>query len=173
MYLREKSKAFENFKWYLARVEKETGKILKFLRSNRCGEFISNEFNNFCIERGIKRQVSVPGTLEKNGIAERRNKSIMDFARTLMIENNVAIKYQKEAINIIVHTLKKVQLKEDLEKTPNELWYGYKPNVSYLKVFGSKCYILKEYRKGKFDVKSDEGIFFGYSTRSKAYVFKY
>ena len=55
MYLRNKSKAFEKFEWYLARVEKEIGKRLKCLRSDRGGEFISNEFNNFCIERGIKR----------------------------------------------------------------------------------------------------------------------
>ena len=54
MYLKEKLEAFEKFKWYLARVEKEIGKCLKCLRSNRGGEFISNEFNNFCIERGIK-----------------------------------------------------------------------------------------------------------------------
>ena len=60
-------------------------------------------------------------------------------------------------------------MKKDLFKTPFELCYGYKPNVSYLKVFGSKCYILKESRKGKFDVKSDEGIFLGYSCKSKAY----
>ena len=62
MYLKEKSKAFEKFKWYLARVEKETKKRLKCLRLDRGGEFISNEFNNFCIERGIKIQVLAPGT---------------------------------------------------------------------------------------------------------------
>ena len=72
-----------------------------------------------------------------------------------MIENNVAIKYSKEAIRTTVHTLSWVSLKKDLNKTLYELWYGYKPNVSYLKVFGSKCYILKESRKGKFDVKGD------------------
>ena len=55
IYLREKLEEFEKFKWYLARVEKETGKRLKCLRSDRGGEFISNELNNFCIERGIKR----------------------------------------------------------------------------------------------------------------------
>ena len=60
-------------------------------------------------------------------------------------------------------------MKEDTFKTPYELWYGYKPNVSYLKVFGSKCYILKESRKGKFDAKSDEGIFLVYFSKSKAY----
>ena len=55
MYLRQKSEAFEKLKRYLARVEKETGKRLKCLRSDKDGEFISNEFNNFCIEKRIKR----------------------------------------------------------------------------------------------------------------------
>ena len=55
MYLKEKSEAFEKFKWYLERVEKETRKRLKSLRSNRGGEFMFNEFNNFQIGRGIKR----------------------------------------------------------------------------------------------------------------------
>ena len=86
-----------------------------------------------------------------------------------MIEKNISIKYWKEAISITVHTLNWVQLKKDTFKTPYELWYGYKPNVSYLKVFGSKCYILKESRKGKFDAKGDEGIFLGYSSKRKAY----
>ena len=95
MYLRNKSEAFEKFKWYLARVEKEIGKRLKCLRSDRGGEFISHEFNNFCIERGIKRHVWAPRTPEKNGIAERRNRSIMDCAWTLMIEKNIAVKYWK------------------------------------------------------------------------------
>ena len=93
----------------------------------------------------------------------------MDCARTLMIEKNIALKYWKEAISIAAHTLNKVHLKKDSNQTTYELWYGYKPNVSYLKVFGKKCYILKEYSKGKFDVKSDEGIFLGYSCRCKPY----
>ena len=74
------------FKWYLARVEKETGKSLKCLRSDRGGEFISNEFEMFYNNRGIKRQKSAPRTPPQNGIAKRRNRSIMDYARTLMIE---------------------------------------------------------------------------------------
>ena len=102
----------------MTRVEKETGKRLKCLRSERGGEFISNEFNKFCIERGIKRQVSAPGTPKQNGIAERRNRSIMDCAITLMIEKNIAIKYWKEVINTAVHTLNRVQLKKDSFKTP-------------------------------------------------------
>ena len=159
------------FKWYLAKVEKETRKKLKCLRSDRGGEFISNEFNEFCFEKGIKRQMSSFGTPQQNGIVERRNKIIMDCARTLMIEKNAIRKYQKEAISTIVHTLNKVQLKKDSNLTPYELWYGYKPNVSYFKVFGSKCNILKEYRKYKLDVKSDEVIFQRYSYKRTTYKF--
>ena len=74
------------FKWYLARVEKEIGNILKCLRSNRGGEFTSNEFEMFCNDRGIKRQTSSPRIPAQNGIAESRNRSVMDYARTLMME---------------------------------------------------------------------------------------
>ena len=91
----------------------------------------------------------------------------MDCARTLMIEKNVAIKYQKEANGTTIHTLNRVQLKKDTNQTPYELCYGYKPNISYFKVFGSKCYILKETRKRKFD----ECIFLGYSRKSKVQKF--
>ena len=60
-------------------------------------------------------------------------------------------------------------MKKDSNQTPFELWYGYKSNVCYFKVFGEKNYILKESRKRKFDVKNDEEIFLGYSITSKAY----
>ena len=60
-------------------------------------------------------------------------------------------------------------MKKDSNKTPYELSYGYKPNVNYFKVFGSKCYILKESRKGKFDLKGDKDIFLGYSYKRKVY----
>ena len=81
------------FKWYLERVEKETGKSLKCLRLDRGGEFTSHEFEMFCNDRGIKRQTFAPKTPPQNGIIERRNRSVMDYARTLMMEKNVALKH--------------------------------------------------------------------------------
>ena len=81
------------FKWFLARVEKEIGKSLNFLRSDRGGKFILKEFEMFYNDRGIKRQTSTLRTPPQNGIAERRNRSIMDYARTLMMEKNVSLKY--------------------------------------------------------------------------------
>ena len=77
MFLKEKSNAFQMFKWYLARVEKEIGKSLKCLRSKKGGEFISTEFNIFYNDRRIKRQMSTPNTPPQNGIVKIRNRSIM------------------------------------------------------------------------------------------------
>ena len=86
-----------------------------------------------------------------------------------MIEKNVSIKYWKQAINTIVHTLNSIQLMKDSNQTPFELWYGYKPNVCYFKVFSSKFYILNDSVKGKFDVKTDEGKVLRYSNKRKEY----
>ena len=90
-------------------------------------------------------------------------------ARTLMMEKSFALKYWREVVSIVVYTLNRVQVKKGTHLTPFELWYGYSPNVKYFKVFGSKCYILKDFRNGELDAKSEEGIFLGYSTRIKAY----
>ena len=80
-------------KWYLAKVEKETEKSLKCLRSDRGGEFTSREFEEFCNNRGIKRQTSTPKTPPQNGIVERKNRLVIYCAKTLMMEKNVALKY--------------------------------------------------------------------------------
>ncbi len=93
----------------------------------------------------------------------------MDYARKLMMEKNISLKYQKEAISTTIYTLKRVQIKKGTNLTPYELWFGYTPSVKYFKIFGSKCYILKDDRKYKLDAKGEEGILLGYSTRSKAY----
>ncbi|MDF3675383.1 hypothetical protein [Enterobacter hormaechei] len=88
---------------------------------------------------------------------------MIDCARTLMMEKTVALKYWREVVSVAVHTLNRVQIKKGTNTTPFELWYGHSPNVKHFKVFGCKCFILKDARNGKFDAKSDEGIFLGYS----------
>ena len=108
MYLNEKSKAFKIFKWYLARVEKEIGNSLKCLRSNRSGGFISHEFELFYNDRGIKRQTSATRTPPQNGVAKRRNRSIIGYLRTLMMEKNVALKYWNKFMSNSIYTLNKV-----------------------------------------------------------------
>ena len=91
------------------------------MRSNRGGEFTSHEFELFCNDRGIKRQTSAPRTPPQNGVAERRNRSIMDCARTLMMEKSVALKYWKEAMSSTIYTLNNVEIK----KGTNVIPYGF------------------------------------------------
>ena len=57
-----------------------------------------------------------------------------------------------------------------MDKTPYELWFGYSPSVKYFRIFGSKCYIKRNGDIGKFYPRSDEGMFLGYSLKSKAFI---
>ena len=75
-----------------------------------------------------------------------------------------------KAMTIACHTVKRVYFRLGTKKTPYELWKGKKPNVKYFRKFGSICFILKDREnEGKFDTQSDEGVFLGYSSSSKAY----
>jgi hypothetical protein len=75
-----------------------------------------------------------------------------------------------EVVNIAYHITNRVYLRPETNKTPYEIWRGKKYTVKYFITFGSKCYILRDRENlGKFDPKSDEGIFLGYSTNSRAY----
>ena len=99
--------------------------------------------------------MSAPRTPPQNGIAKRRNRSMMDFARTLMMDKNVWQNYWREFVTTVMYTLNRVQVKKGRNATPFELWYGYAPNLNYFKKIGSKCYILKDNRNGKLDAKTD------------------
>ena len=88
----------------------------------------------------------------------------------MLYNKNVARNLWGEAVNTACHTVNRVYFRPGTKKTPYELWKGRKPNVKYFKIFGSTCFILKDRENvGKFDSRSDEGIFLGYSFTSKAY----
>lgn len=93
------------------------------------------------------------------------------MARTLLIESKISSRFWAEAVSTACYIINRVFLRPILDKTPYELFKGKKPIVSYFHVFGCKCFILKNAndRVGKFEERSDEGIFLGYSTSSKAY----
>jgi hypothetical protein len=83
---------------------------------------------------------------------------------------NLAQHFWGEAVNTTCHIINRVYLRPETSKTPYEIWRGKKPTVEYFRIFGSKCYILRDRENlGKFDLKSDEDIFLGYSTNSRAY----
>ena len=82
------------------------------MRYDRGVEFTSNEFEMFCNNRGIKRQTSTPKNPPQNRITERRNRSVMDYARTLMMEKNISLKYWRDCVSTYVYTLNHVQIKK-------------------------------------------------------------
>ena len=87
----------------------------------------------------------------------------------MLVENDVSKIFWREAMNTIVYTMNKVQVRKDTNMAPHELWFGHSPIVKYLKMFESKCYIKRDDDVDKFDARSDEGIFLGYSLKINAY----
>ncbi|KAH9770099.1 Integrase catalytic domain-containing protein [Citrus sinensis] len=109
-------------------------------------------------------------TPQQNGVVERKNRSIQEMARTMLNENALPKYFWAEAVNTACYVLNRVLIRPHLNKTPYELWKDRKPNIGYFKVFGYKCFILNtKDNLGKFDPKSNVGIFLGYSNSSKAY----
>jgi len=88
-----------------------------------------------------------------------------------MMEENVPQIYWREIVSTTIYTLNQVQIRSKTGKTPYELLFGITSTVKYFRVFGSKYYIKRDEDLGKFDARSDEGIFLGYSTQSKAYQY--
>ena len=124
----------------------------------------------FCTGSGISQEFSAPITLQQNGTVEGKNRVIQEMAKAMLYNKDVARNLEGEAVNTVCHTVNRVYFRPNTKKTPYELWKGRKPNVKYFRIFESTCFIPKDRENvGKFDSRSDEGIFLGYSSTSKAY----
>ena len=93
------------------------------------------------------------------------------MGKTLLNDTNLLKYFWAEVVNIACYIMNRTLIRPILMKTPYELYKGRKPNISHLRVFGCKCFVLNNRKDnlGKFDAKSDEGIFLGYSSNSKAF----
>ena len=92
------------------------------------------------------------------------------MAKAMLHNKDMARNLWGEAVNTTCYKVNRVYFRLGTKKTPYELWNGRKPNVKYFIIFGSTCFILKDRENvEKFDSRSDEGIFLGYSSTSKAY----
>jgi hypothetical protein len=109
-------------------------------------------------------------TPQQNGVVERKNRTLIDMTRTMLGEFKTPERFWSEAVNTACHAINWLYLHRLLKKTSYELLTGNKPNVSYFRVFGSKCYILvKKGRHSKFAPKAVEGFLLGYDSNAKAY----
>ena len=104
-FLHVKSEAFDCFKKFYATLKTETGRRVKALRTDRGGEFCSNEFTKFCEEKGIRRQLTVAYTPQQNGVAERKNRTILNMVRSFLNKGEVPKEFWPEAVVWSVHFL--------------------------------------------------------------------
>ncbi|GJU76278.1 retrovirus-related pol polyprotein from transposon TNT 1-94, partial [Tanacetum coccineum] len=129
------------------------------------------QFGEFCNANGITHNFSAPRTPQSNGVVERKNRTLQEMSRTMLNEQSLPQKFWCNAVDTSTYILNRILIRAILGKTPYELLRGRKPTLDYFRVFGSKCFILntKDYLT-KFDPKSYEGVFLGYSQNSKAYI---
>ena len=126
--------------------------------------------NEFCTEKGISRQYSAPRTPQQNGVVERKNRTLVEAARTMLNEAKLPLYFWAEAVNTACYTQNRTLINKDHNKTSYDIMANKKPTVKYFHVFGAKCFTLKDDEQlGKFESKAHEGIFLGYSLESKAY----
>jgi transposase InsO family protein len=169
-FLQEKSQTQETLKGFLRWAQNEFGLRIKKIRSDNGTEFKNSQIEGFLEEEGIKHEFSSPYTPQQNGVVERKNRTLLDMARTMLDEYKTSNRFWAEAINTVCYSINWLYLHRILKKTSYELFTGKKHNVSYFRVFGSKCFILvKRGRKSKFAPKAVEGFLLGYDSNTRAY----
>ncbi|GKA30114.1 retrotransposon protein, putative, ty1-copia subclass [Tanacetum coccineum] len=114
-------------------VENQLGKTIKSLRSDRGGEYMSQEFLDHLRDHGIIAYRTPPYTPQHNGVSERRNRTLLDMVRSMMSQTTLPKSFWDYAFESAVHILNMVLTKK-VDKTPYEIWHGLAPKMSYLKV---------------------------------------
>ena len=171
LIFKHKSEVFDKFKEFEATTTNEVGKAIGTLRTDNGGEYLSTEFQNYLKVKGIRHELTVPHSPQQNGVAERMNRTLVESASSMIAHAGVSNIFWAEAISTAAYVrnrLPMTALKEN--ETPYERWYGKKPDVSHLRVFGCMAYAhVPEGERRKLDSKSKRMRFVGYSLTSKGY----
>nr|GEV66647.1 retrovirus-related Pol polyprotein from transposon TNT 1-94 [Tanacetum cinerariifolium] len=143
---------------------------VKIIRCDNGTEFKNADLNQFCGLKGIKREFSVPRTPQQNGITERKNRTLIEAARTLLVDSLLPIPFWAKAVNTACYVQNRVLVTKPHNKTPYELLHGRLPSIGFMRPFGCPVTILNTLDPlGKFQGKVDEGFLIGYSICSKAF----
>jgi transposase InsO family protein len=141
--LTSKDEAAEAIRRFKARAEADSGKRLRFLRTDRGGEFTAVEFASYCAGEGVARQLTAPYSPQQNGVVERRNQTIVGMARSMMKAKAMPAEFWGEAVSTAVFILNRAPTKSLKGTTPFEAWHGRKPDVSFLRTFGCVGHVKK------------------------------
>ncbi|KAK1686289.1 hypothetical protein QYE76_047137 [Lolium multiflorum] len=168
--LKSKDETHREFITFAKKAQRTYESEIKAIRTDNGTEFKNYTMQEFVDDEGIKHEFSAPYTPQQNGVVERKNRTIIEMARTMLSEFNSPHNFWGEAISTAVHYSNRLFLRPLHNKTPYELLTGNKPNVMYIRVFGCKCLVKNNKGKlGKFETRTIEGIFVGYAENSHAY----
>ncbi|GKB72940.1 putative ribonuclease H-like domain-containing protein [Tanacetum coccineum] len=169
-FLATKDETSEILKTFITGIENLIDLRVKVIRCDNGTEFKNRVMNQFCEMKGIKREFSVARTPQQNGVAKRKNRTLIEAARTMLADSKLPTTFWAEAVNTACYVQNRVLVIKPHNKTPYELFLGRKPALSFMRPFGCPVTILNTIdHLGKFDGKADEGFFVGYSTNSKAF----
>ncbi|GKB95710.1 retrotransposon protein, putative, ty1-copia subclass [Tanacetum coccineum] len=168
--LKHKHEVFETFKVFQKEVENQLGKTIKSLRSDRGGEYMSQEFLDHLKDHGI----IAPYTPQHNGVSERRNRTLLDMVQSMMSQTTLSKSFWDYALETVAHILNMVLTKK-VGKTPYKVWHGQAPKLSYLKVWSCEALVKRDTltKPDKLEPKSIKCIFIGYPKETIGYSFYY
>ncbi|MCO5559842.1 hypothetical protein L7F22_013446 [Adiantum nelumboides] len=156
-FMKMKSEVFTHFQNFKAMAKKQTGKYVQCLRPDGGGEYFSNEFSSFLKKHGIQRQFTCRYTSQQNGVAKQKNRHIAEVARALMSEKNVPHCYWAEAVSTAVYIMNRTPTAAVHNVTPEEKFFGKKPDLGHLKVFGCIAYVhVSDELRTKLDPKAEK-----------------
>ncbi|GKB53916.1 putative ribonuclease H-like domain-containing protein, partial [Tanacetum coccineum] len=169
-FLRTKDETSGILKDFIRQIENQLNQKVKTIRCDNGTEFKNRDFIQFCGSKGIKREYSNAITPQQNRVAERKNMTLIEAARTMLADLFLPNTFWAEAVSTACYVLNRVLVTKPYNKTPYELVTGKIPIISYIRPFGCHVTILNTIdHLGKFDGKLDEGFLVVYSLQSKAF----
>ena len=167
--MRYKSEVFEKFREFKNEVEKQSGKSIKSLRSDRGGEYLSTKFTQFLKDNGILAQLTPPYTHQTNSVSERRNRTLLDMVRSMMSFSKLPISLWGYALEIAARVLNILPSKS-VASTPYKIWKGKKPDFSYFRVWSCIAHV-KKHDTDKLESMTELCRFVGYPREMIGYYF--
>ena len=163
-FLRSKADVFSVFQKFVALVETQFGTCIKILRSDSGGEYMYHPFQNYLQQKGIIHQRSCTYTPQQNGVVERKNRHLLDVARTLLIDSSVPSRFWVEALSTSVYLINRLPTVTLNYDSPYFRLFGITPEYHSLHTFGCVCFVhLSPIDRHKLAAQSVTCAFMGYS----------
>ncbi|GJS90059.1 retrovirus-related pol polyprotein from transposon TNT 1-94 [Tanacetum coccineum] len=170
LFLRSKDETPKVLKNFLTMIQRNLQAPVISVRTDRGTEFLNKTLNAFFKEEGIEHQTSTPRTPEQNGVVERRNRTLVEAARTMLSAFKLPLFFWAEAIATACYTQNRSIIIPTHEKMAYHIINDRKPSIKHLHIFGCTCYLTRDGENlDKMKEKGDPCILVGYSTQSKGY----